>query len=103
MTIMKKLSFEIMEQINQMLPGLREETKKELTNWGDYVPCGEFYSDDEVIRAFPFATYEYVAMAKRMRVDRLTIINWLNKGQFDEDVLKKILAHTLRRLTIKKQ
>ena len=99
---MKKLSPEIIEQVKKMLPKMRKETLKELTWWREYLPTDEFYSDEKTIQILPFAAYEYLSIAKGMKVDKATIVKWLNDGFFNEELLRRVLTHSLRRMTIKK-
>jgi hypothetical protein len=100
---MKKLSAKITQQVIKMLPEMRKETQEELKTWGKYDYGEEFYSDDRLINALPFSAYEYVRLAKRIKVDKSIIIEWLNQGLFDEDTLKKVIAHALRRIVISKK
>ncbi|MDE2026240.1 MAG: hypothetical protein KGJ07_07135 [Patescibacteria group bacterium] len=101
MIAMKKLSSAITEQVKKMPPEIRKEVKEELKKWDTYKLGEEFYSDEVLIKTIPYSTYEYVLLAKRIRVDKSTVINWLNSGLFNEDMLEKVIAHALRRLILK--
>ncbi len=97
---MKKLSLTITKQVIQLLPEMRKETQDELKTWGKYDFGEAFYSDDKLIKVLPFSAYEYVRLAKRIKVDKSSIIEWLNDGLFNEETLKKVIAHALRRIVI---
>lgn len=99
-TMRKKLSPTFIEEVRKLLPEMRKETQEELKEWGKYNYSNDFYSDDTLVKLLPFAAYEYINIAKRIRVDKLTIIEWLNDGLFHEDILKKVIAHALRRMVI---
>lgn len=96
------LSPEFSEQVKKLLPSLRKETEEELTLWGDYIPCPEFYSDEKVLETLPFAAYEYISIGKKIKVERRLIIDWLNEGTFKE-IIEAVICHALRRLALKKQ
>jgi len=97
----KKLSPDFTEEVKKMLPELRKETEEELTQWGEYVPGGAFYNDEKVVEALPFAAYEFLWLNKKMKMDRKTVIEWLNEGVF-KNMLDKIICHTLRKLALRK-
>ena len=98
---MKKLSLDVIKKVEQKLPELRSETKEELEKWGERNLDDAFFSDAKVLKAIPYSAYEYVLLAKRIKVDKSTIIDWLNDGLFDDDMLEKVIAHTLRKLALK--
>lgn len=95
---MKRLSPAIIQQIKEMLPKTRREIKRELFKWNEYIPNDEFYSDKEVIASLPFAAYEYLIILRDVRIDKPTMIQWLNEGLFKKETLNRVLAHTLRKL-----
>lgn len=97
----KQLSPAFIKKVKGLLPNLRNETKKELTRWGDYIPGPEFYADDKVTETLPFAAYEYLSVWRNIKLERGLVIDWLNDGTFDT-VLEKVICHALRRLALKK-
>lgn len=97
----KKLSPTFTKQVKGMLPKLRKETESELTRWGDYVPGDLFYLDEKVMETLPFAAYEYVYIGKKIKLDKITVIEWLNDGIFNA-LLDEVICHALRRLALKK-
>jgi hypothetical protein len=97
----RKLSPAFTEQVKKKLPVLRKETETELAAWGEYIPHDAFYDDKKVIETIPFAVYEFLWLNKKMKMQRKTIIEWLNEGMF-KNVLDKIICHTLRKLALKK-
>lgn len=98
---MKKLSQQTAKQVKRVLPVLRNEIEEELTKWDEYTPSEEFYSDQKVIEVLPYTTHEYLIIQRELKVDKETLIEWLNDGLFI-DILPKVVSYTLRRLTIKK-
>lgn len=97
---MKKLSPAFTEEIKKKLPALRKETEEELAHWGDYIPCPEFYTDEKVLEALPFAAYEFLRIGKKIIVERRLIIEWLNEGAFTE-IADAVICHALRRMALK--
>ncbi|HSY76625.1 MAG TPA: hypothetical protein VK890_07200 [Bacteroidia bacterium] len=98
---MKKLSSAIIKKVEQKLPELRSETKEELEKWGESKLDDAFYSDAKVLKTVPYSAYEYILLAKRIKVDKPTVMDWLNAGLFDDDMLEKVIAHALRKLALK--
>jgi hypothetical protein len=99
---MKKLSPKMIVKIKQRLPELRQEAKKDFGKWEEYTEVSDFYSDEKVIRALPFAAHEYMLINRDLRVDKMLTIEWLNLGLFD-DWLDKIVIHALRKVALRKK
>lgn len=96
----KQLSVSFTKQVKKALPRLRKETKKELRSWNIHEPGESFYKDEKLLEAIPYSAYEYLLIAKRIKVDRTSIIEWLNDEMFTK-VLDIIICHALRRLALK--
>ena len=89
-------------KIKLRLPELRQEAKKDFGKWEEYTEVSNFYSDEKVIKALPFAAHEYLLISRELRVDKMLTIEWLNLGLFDE-FLDKIIVHALRNVALNKK
>lgn len=96
---MFRLSIKLKDEVKHILPALRKETEEELARWGNCSIAAVFYDDKKVLEILPFAAYELLRIGKRMRLDKSTIINWLNEGIL-KSVLDEIICHALRKLAL---
>lgn len=98
------ISKHVKEEVKKLLPGLREEVKKEFMRWHDYTPGDGFYSDENLFALLPGAAYEYILLCWGIEPHRVTMSSVLrslnNKLFFD---LRHIVAHALRRLALQQR